>query len=145
MDATAAYAISASGLRAQRLRMDVIAANLANAQSTRTPEGGPYRRRDVVLEALPQGGTFDDMLAASGASGPGVRVARIVEDQQPPQLVFDPGHPDADAKGYVAMPNVNVVTEMVEMMSATRAYEANVAALNATKRLLEAALEIGRA
>ncbi len=142
MDATAAYAISASGLRAQRLRMDVIAANLANAQSTRTPEGGPYRRRDVVLEAVPQGGSFDDALSASS---PGVRVARIAEDENPPQLVFDPGHPDADASGYVAMPNVNVVTEMVDMMSATRAYEANVAALNATKRLLEAALEIGKA
>ncbi|HEY2388671.1 MAG TPA: flagellar basal body rod protein FlgC [Candidatus Binatia bacterium] len=141
MDATAAYAISASGLRAQRLRMDVIAANLANAQSTRTPTGGPYRRHEVVFEAAPGGGTFDDAL---NASNPGVRVARIVEDQNPPQLVFQPGHPDADARGYVAMPNVNVVTEMVDMMSATRAYEANVAALNATKRLLEAALEIGR-
>lgn len=141
MDATAAYAISASGLRAQRLRMDVIAANLANAQSTRTPEGGPYRRHEVVLEALPTSGTFEDAL---NSSNPGVRVARIVADDHPPQLVFDPGHPDADAKGYVAMPNVNVVTEMVDMMAATRAYEANVAALNATKRLLEAALEIGR-
>jgi len=141
MDATAAYAISASGLRAQRLRMDVIAANLANAQSTRTPSGGPYRRHEVVFEASPAGGTFDDAL---NASSPGVRVSRIVEDQNPPQLVFQPGHPDADARGYVAMPNVNVVTEMVDMMSATRAYEANVAALNATKRLLEAALEIGR-
>jgi flagellar basal-body rod protein FlgC len=141
MDATAAYAISASGLRAQRLRMDVIAANLANAQSTRTPEGGPYRRHEVVLEAQPTSGTFEDAL---NSSNPGVRVARIVADDRPPQLVFDPGHPDADAKGYVAMPNVNVVTEMVDMMAATRAYEANVAALNATKRLLEAALEIGR-
>ena len=141
MDATAAYAISASGLRAQRLRMDVIAANLANAQSTRTPEGGPYRRHEVVLEAQPTSGTFEDAL---NSSNPGVRVARIVADDRPPQLVFDPGHPDADAKGYVAMPNVNVVTAMVDMMAATRAYEANVAALNATKRLLEAALEIGR-
>jgi len=141
MDATAAYAISASGLRAQRLRMDVIAANLANAQSTRTPEGGPYRRHEVVFEAVPQTGTFEDALSQAS---PGVRVSRIVEDEHPPQLVFDPGHPDADAKGYVAMPNVNVVTEMVDMMSATRAYEANVAALNATKRLFEAALEIGR-
>jgi len=141
MDATAAYAISASGLRAQRLRMDVIAANLANAQSTRSPDGGPYRRHEVVLEAQPTSGTFEDAL---NSSNPGVRVARIVADDRPPQLVFDPGHPDADAKGYVAMPNVNVVTEMVDMMAATRAYEANVAALNATKRLLEAALEIGR-
>ncbi len=144
MDTATVYAISASALRAQRLRMDVIAANLANAQSTRTPAGGPYHRRDVVLEALPQSGSFEDILAGGTASA-GVRVSRIVEDRHPPQLVFDPGHPDADAKGYVAMPNVNVITEMVDMMSATRAYEANVAALNATKRLLEAALEIGRA
>ena len=145
MDPTAAFAVSASGLRAQRLRMDVIAANLANAQSTRTPEGGPYRRRDVVLAAAPEGGTFDEMLGAAGGAGGGVEVSRIVEDDAPPQLVFDPGHPDADANGYVAMPNVNVITEMVDMMAATRAYEANVAAMNATKRVLEAALEIGRA
>lgn len=137
--------ISGSALTAQRLRMDVIAANLANAQSTRTPAGGPYRRRDVVLEAGPQGESFDDMLAAGAAPSSAVKVSRIVEDQRPPQLVFDPGHPDADENGYVAMPNVNVVTEMVDMMAATRAYEANVAALNATKRVLEAALEIGRA
>ena len=144
MDASTAFAISASGLRAQRLRMDVIAANLANAQSTRTPGGGPYRRRDVVLESTPQSDSFDDLLAG-GTPNAAVRVTRIVEDQRPPQLVFDPGHPDADQNGYVAMPNVNVVTEMVDMMAATRAYEANVAAVNATKRVLEAALEIGRA
>ena len=144
MDTATAFAISASGLRAQRLRMDVIAANLANAQSTRTPEGGPYRRRDVVLEAVPQSESFDDMLAAGGAPTTAVKVSRIVEDTRPPQVVYDPGHPDADADGYVALPNVNVVTEMVDMMAATRAYEANIAALNATKRILEAALEIGR-
>ncbi len=145
MDSSTAFAISASGLRAQRLRMDVIAANLANAQSTRTPAGGPYRRRDVVLEATPRRESFEDLLASGGVPGAAVRVARVVEDRRPPQLVFDPGHPDADAKGYVPMPNVNVVTEMVDMMAAARAYEANVAALNATKRVLEAALEIGRA
>jgi flagellar basal-body rod protein FlgC len=144
MDTATAFAISASGLRAQRLRMDVIAANLANAQSTRTPEGGPYRRRDVVLEAVSQGESFDDMLAAGGGSTTAVKVSRVVEDLRPPQVVYDPGHPDADADGYVSLPNVNVVTEMVDMMAATRAYEANVAALNATKRVLEAALEIGR-
>jgi flagellar basal-body rod protein FlgC len=145
MDTATAFAISASALRAQRLRMDVIAANLANAQSTRTPEGGPYRRRDVVLEALPQGESFDDMLGPGAAPSAAVKVTRVVEDRRPPQLVFDPGHPDANAQGYVAMPNVNVVTEMVDLMAATRAYEANVAALNATKRVLEAALDIGRA
>lgn len=145
MDTATVFAISASGLRAQRLRMDVIAANLANAQSTRTPEGGPYRRRDVVLEAVPQGESFDDMLGSGAAPSAAVKVTRVVEDQRPPQLIFDPGHPDANAQGYVAMPNVNVVTEMVDLMAATRAYEANVAALNATKRVLEAALDIGRA
>lgn len=142
MDSTTAFAISASGLRAQRLRMDVIAANLANAQSTRTPEGGPYRRRDVVLESIPQGERFDDFLGGA-APGAAVKVARVVADSRPPQVVFDPGHPDADGKGYVALPNVNVVAEMVDLMAATRAYEANVAAVNATKRVLEAALAIG--
>jgi flagellar basal-body rod protein FlgC len=142
MDSATAFAISASGLRAQRLRMDVIAANLANAQSTRTPEGGPYRRRDVVLESIPQGERFDDFLAGA-EPGAAVKVSRVVADPRPPQVVFDPGHPDADAHGYVALPNVNVVAEMVDLMAATRAYEANVAAVNATKRVLEAALAIG--
>ena len=141
MDATASLAISTSALQAQRLRMDVIAANLANAQSTRTPEGGPYKRHDVVLEATP-GGRFEDILGAE--TGGAVKVARIVEDQKPPRVVFDPGHPDADTRGYVAYPNVNPITEMVDLMSATRAYEANVAAVQATKRVLEAALSIGR-
>ncbi len=141
MDVAAALAISSSALQAQRLRMDVIAANLANAQSTRTPEGGPYKRRDVVLEAMP-GGRFEDVLGAE--AGGAVRVSRVVEDEKPPRVVFDPGHPDADAKGYVAYPNVNPITEMVDLMAATRAYEANVAAVNATKRVLEAALSIGR-
>lgn len=141
MDVAASLAISSSALQAQRLRMDVIAANLANAQSTRTPEGGPYKRRDVVLEAT-AGGSFEDVLGA--APGSAVRVARVVEDEAPPRVVFDPGHPDADAKGYVAYPNVNPITEMVDLMAATRAYEANVAAVNATKRVLEAALSIGR-
>jgi flagellar basal-body rod protein FlgC len=141
MDVAAALAISSSALQAQRLRMDVIAANLANAQSTRTPEGGPYKRRDVVLEAMP-GGRFEDVLGAD--AGGAVRVSRIVEDEKPPRVVFDPGHPDADAKGYVAYPNVNPITEMVDLMAATRAYEANIAAVNATKRVLEAALAIGK-
>jgi flagellar basal-body rod protein FlgC len=141
MDVAATLAISSSALQAQRLRMDVIAANLANAQSTRSPEGGPYKRRDVVLEATP-GSSFDDILGAK--AGGAVRVARVVADEKPPRVVFDPGHPDADARGYVSYPNVNPITEMVDLMAATRAYEANVAAVNATKRVLEAALSIGR-
>lgn len=142
MDAATTFAISASGLRAQRLRMDVIAANLANAQSTQSPDGGPYRRRDVLLESNP-GSPFGDVLGAARAEA--VRVARVVADNRPPRMQHAPGHPDADANGFVAMPNVNVVSEMVDMMAATRAYEANVTAINATKRVLQAALEIGRA
>lgn len=143
MDVSATLAISSSALQAQRLRMDVIAANLANAESTRTPEGGPYKRRDVVLESMPSIDSFEDVLGAT--AGGAVRVSRVVEDEKPPRVVFDPGHPDADAKGYVSYPNVNPITEMVDLMAATRAYEANVAAVNATKRVLEAALSIGRA
>jgi len=141
MDVAASLAISSSALEAQRLRMDVIAANLANAQSTRTPEGGPYKRRDVVLEATP-GERFGDILGAT--PGGAVHVARVTTDDQPPRVVFDPGHPDADSHGYVSYPNVNPITEMVDLMAATRAYEANVAAVNATKRVLEAALSIGK-
>jgi flagellar basal-body rod protein FlgC len=144
MDAGNAFSVSASALRAQRTRMDVIAANLANAQSTRTAQGGPYRRRDVVLESASEPDSFDDMLGSTGAAS-GVRVARVIEDSRPPQMTFDPGHPDANGQGYVAMPNVNVMTEMVDMMAAARAYEANVTAINSTKRILEAALEIGKA
>lgn len=144
MNISGAFAVSASGLSAHRLRMDVISANLANAQSTSTPEGGPYQRQDVVLQATPQVG-FDDLLASEADHGSAVKVARIVKDQAPFRRSYDPGHPDAGDDGYVALPNVNVVTEMVDLMSATRAYEANVAAISATKRVLQAALEIGQA
>jgi flagellar basal-body rod protein FlgC len=144
MDATSTLAISSSALHAQRLRMDIIAANLANAQSTRTADGtGPYKRREAVLEAMPGGDGFAAMLG--DAEGTAVRLARVVEDPAPPRIVFDPGHPDADGAGFVAYPNVNPLTEMVDLMAATRAYEANVAAVNATKRVLQAALDIGRA
>src|SRR3954462_9030663 len=121
--------ISASALSAERLRMDVTAENLANAQSTRTANGGPYRRKEVVLESTGDGG-FAGALASARASGAGggssagaanggVRVAGIVEDQTPNRLVYDPGNPDANAQGYVSMPNVNPVTEMVDLISAS--------------------------
>lgn len=133
------FDISASGLTAQRLRMDTIANNLANVNTTRTANGGPYRRQMVV---------FEERLAASMQSGrrlgAGVRVSRIVEDDDPPRLEYNPAHPDADEQGYVRLPNVNVVTEMVDMISASRAYEANVTALNAAKSMALKALEIGR-
>lgn len=126
----AAIDISASGLTAQRLRLNLIAKNIANAETTRTTEGGPYKREMAVFEAASENG--------------GVQVKQVVQDQTPPKLVYEPGNPDADAQGYVRMPNVNVVEEMVDMVSATRAYEANVTALNATKTMEQKALEIGK-
>jgi flagellar basal-body rod protein FlgC len=141
--------ISASALSAERLRMDVTAENLANAQSTRTANGGPYRRKEVVTEATGDGG-FAGALAsarASGANGApagGVRVSGIVEDQTPNRLVYDPSHPDANAQGYVSMPNVNPVTEMVDLISASRSYEANVTAMQTSKQMFTKTLDLLR-
>lgn len=135
--------ISASGLTAERLRLDVIADNLANINTTRTAQGGPYRRKVAVLEERTEG--FNDLLAIRNpALRGGVRVAAIAEDPTPPNRVYNPGHPDADPDGYVLMPNVNLVTEMVDMITATRAYEANVTAMNAAKQMALRTLEIGR-
>jgi len=144
MDVNGSLAISATALRAERLRLDVIASNLANATTTETAEGGPYRRRNVIFAATTLDSEFGDTLASLSAEDGrrGVRVSGVVEDQSPPRLVFDPGHPDANAEGYVAYPNVNPVTELVDLMSATRAYEANVQAVTATRRMAESALAI---
>lgn len=123
--------------------MDTIANNLANVNTTRTANGGPYRRQMLVYAERSQVGS---VLRAPPLkwNGNGVRVLGIVEDDSPPRLVYDPGHPDADEQGYVGMPNVNVVTEMVDMIGASRAYEANLAAMNAAKSMALKALEIGR-
>jgi len=129
--------VAASGLGAQRLRMEAVASNLANAGTTRTPEGGPYRRRDVVFESTPM-----DFRSALGAASRGVRVAGVVEDASEPQLRYEPGHPDADPQGYVTYPNVDSVVEMVNLLSAARSYEANVTVMEATKNLMLRALEI---
>jgi flagellar basal-body rod protein FlgC len=141
--------ISATALSAERLRMDVTAENLANAQSTRNAAGtGPYRRKEVVLESTDGG--FAGALAAARGSGSGsssaggVRVAGIVEDQTPSRLVYDPGHPDANAQGYVAMPNVNPVTEMVDLIGASRSYEANVTAMQTAKQMFTKTLDLLR-
>jgi flagellar basal-body rod protein FlgC len=138
-------AISASALRAERLRLDTIASNLANANTTRTAEGGPYKRRNVVFVSEPLESDFAATIESLSEQGTreGVRVAEVIEDRTQPRLVFEPGHPDANPEGYVAYPNVNPVAEMVDLMAATRAYEANVQAVNATKRMAEAALSIG--
>lgn len=132
--------VSASGLTAERLRMDLIASNLANAETTRTPEGGPYRRLMAVLVPEP----VQPGKSPFSRRGGGVRVQAVIQDTSPPRLVYQPDHPDANAEGYVAYPNVNPVTEMVDLITATRAYEANVAAFNAAKGMALKALEIGR-
>lgn len=137
--------ISSAALGAQRVRMNVLSSNLANAQTTRTAEGGPYRRKDVIFSATPIGGPFEDFLddtMNSQLSEP--RVVGIHQDTKDPRNVFDPTHPDADKNGNVKMPNVQVMTEMVNMIAATRAYEANATALNEAKNMAIKSLEIGR-
>lgn len=138
-------AISSSGLSANRLRMNTLSANLANANTTRTEEGGPYRRRDVVFSASPVGSAFEDFLnGTNGAQLSKVQVLDIHQDTKEPRMVFDPTHADANADGYVAMPNIQVMTEMVNMLAATRAYEANATAVNEAKQMAIKSLEIGR-
>jgi len=130
-----AFAISGSGMTAERLRMDVIASNLANADSTQGANGQPYRRRMVVLQAGSP--SFDQVLS-------GVKVAGIVEDQSPLRRVYDPSHPDADAQGYVTLPNMNPVTEIVDLITSSRGYEANVTAMNAAKQMFSKTFDILR-
>lgn len=136
--------VAGSGLAAERLRMDVTAGNLANAQTTQGANGQPYRRREVVLQEA-SGQSFDSILASASASPVnGVQVAGIVEDPSDPRRVYDPGHPDADAQGYVSLPNVNPVTEMVDLISASRSFEANVTAMQTAKQLFSKTLELLR-
>jgi len=137
--------ISASGLTAQRLRMDVTSANLANAQTTRTPEGGAYRRQDVILREASGSDTFAGSLA--GAMGPdsapaGVEVAAIVDDTTPTRKVYEPTNPEADGQGYVEMPNVNPVSEMTDLIDASRSYQANVTAMQTTKTVFAKTIEL---
>ncbi|EFM13052.1 flagellar basal-body rod protein FlgC [Paenibacillus curdlanolyticus YK9] len=140
---------NASALTAQRLRMDVISSNIANAETTRAGYVNgkfvPYTRKMVVME--PANKSFSDVLSGQmngTAANPGVKVTKIVEDKTPPKLVYNPSHPDADEFGYVSMPNVDIAKEMIDMISASRSYEANITALNATKGMFAKALEIGR-
>jgi flagellar basal-body rod protein FlgC len=133
--------ISASGLAAERLRMEVVANNIANANSTHGPNGGPFRRQDVVFEAV-----FDDHLRGGHGNTNlhGVRVAGVVDDQSPLNRVYDPGHPDADKDGYVQLPNVQLPVEMINLVSASRAYEANLRVMQLFKQMSEQALSLGR-
>ena len=137
--------ISASGLTSQRLRMNVISSNLANSNTTRTQEGGPYKRKDVVFASQPIRKSFQNIMASQiNGRLSEVKVVEIIEDTRPPLMKYDPQHPDANEKGYIALPNIKLIEEMVNMMSATRSYEANVTAVNATKKMAQKALEIGR-
>ena len=128
-----AFEISATGLRAQRVRMDILANNIANANTTRTEEGGPFRRQLIVL--------LGRNISRDFRSG-GVEIAGVEDDPSPFKMIYDPGHPDADARGYVSMPNIQIPIEMVDMIAASRAYEANVAAISAAKAMANRALDI---
>lgn len=142
MDVFNALKISSSALKAQTIRLNTIASNIANIDTTRTPEGGPYQKKEVVFQS---NGSFADNLEQSlKGSVQGVDVAAIRSNPAPPRIIYDPSHPDADGEGYVAKPNVNLVEEITDMTSATRAYEANVTVVKSVKRMALKALEIGR-
>lgn len=145
MSAFNALNVSVSGMTAQRTRTDIIAQNIANVNTTRDEYGNVYRRKTVVF-AEKNMTTFQDALSmATGTTGTGVKITQIVEDNDTAmRMVYDPSHPDADEKGYVTYPNVNVVTEMTNLIDASRSYEANVTAFNATKGMAQRALEIGK-
>lgn len=136
------FDINASALTAERLRMDLISNNIANANTTRTAAGGPYQREVPVFAEV-----LDQTLDADGqpvSRGAGVRVAAIAKENKPPRLVYDPSHPDADAQGYVAYPDINPVIEMVNLITASRAYEANVTAFNSAKDVFRTALDLAK-
>jgi flagellar basal-body rod protein FlgC len=134
--------VSASGMAAQRTRAEMLVENMANSETTRTPEGGPYRRKDVVftsdVEASPFSAVFQNELSQ------GVRVADVTTDDRPPELRYIPGHPDADANGYVAFPHMNPAEEMVDLLSATRSYQGNIAAMGAVKDMINRSIDLMR-
>jgi len=145
-DFLSGFRIGSSGMAAQRARMNTISSNIANINTTQTPEGGPYRRKDVVFEAVQDGKTFGDMV---GVNDPKkdfnqVQVSDVVYDKKGPLMKYEPGHPDANPDGYVAYPNINLMEEMTNMIQANRSYEANVQAIQTTKDMALSALEIGR-
>jgi len=137
--------INGSGLKAQMLRMEVHSSNIANINSTRTPEGGPYRRKEVVFEAKPVSENFSEILKdASKDVETGVEVTKVVEDPSPFRKKYDPTHPDAGPDGYVLFPNVDVVSEIVDLQEASRSYEANISSILVLKNMIAKAFEIGR-
>lgn len=145
MDYLTGLRVSSSGMSAQRKRMDTISSNIANINTTRTPEGGPYRRKDVVFESMPEAKNFGEILTRTeDRNTERVQVTDIVVDTKEPLLKYEPNHPDANSEGYVAYPNINLMEEMTNMIQATRAYEANISAMKASSDMAMSALEIGR-
>ena len=145
MDFMTGLRVSSSGMTAQRRRMNTISSNIANINTTRTPEGGPYRRKQVQLEAMPDAKSFAEMMLTNPEKKVNrVQVTDVVSDRSAPILKYEPDHPEANEDGYVAYPNINMMVEMSDMIQAKNAYDANVSALNATKEMALKALEIGR-
>ena len=145
MDLLTSLKISSSGLAANKKRMAAISSNIANSQTTRTAEGGPYRRKEVAFGSEPARENFSEILEGEvDALAQKVHATEVISTDQPPKMVYDPNHPDANEKGYVAYPNINVMEEMANMIQASRSYEANISALNTTKSMALKALEIGR-
>lgn len=143
MDIFTTFKISGSALKANRIRLNTISSNLANVETTSTPEGGPYKKKSVYFQSKAM--SFQEHLDSNlRNSVQGVEVTKILEDKDPPQKIYNPSHPDADEDGYVEMPNVSVLKEMVDMMSATRSYQANVTTIKSAKRMALKALEIAR-
>ena len=143
MDLFNTIKISSTALKAQQVRLNTVSSNLANVETTQTPEGGPYKRKSVVFKS--DGSLFSENLdhEMQGAVQ-GVQISRIMADNSAPRIIYNPGHPDANEEGYVSMPNINALEEMADMVSATRAYEANINTIQAAKRMALKALEIGR-
>jgi flagellar basal-body rod protein FlgC len=144
MDILRSMDVIGSALTAERTRMNAIASNVAHANTTKGVDGGPYRRKDVVLESVPLQTEFGEVLDEAAITHQEVRVAEVREDPNPPRLVYKPEHPEANADGYVAMPNVNPVEEMANMISADRAFQANVNLFQTTKQMALKALELGK-
>lgn len=145
-DFMSGFRVSSSGMTAQRMRMNTISSNIANINTTRTPEGGPYRRKDVVFESMPDARNFGEILGAGSpkANVQRVQVTDVLSDTKAPLMKYEPEHPDANEDGYVAYPNINLMEEMTNMIQATRAYEANVSTLQSAKDMALSSLEIGR-
>ena len=145
MDLLTSLKISSSGLSAQRKRMEAISSNIANAQTTRTPEGGPYRKKEVVFGSEPARDSFAEILEGElDEKAQTVHATEVINSNKPPILKYEPNHPDANKEGYVAYPDINVMVEMADMIEAKRSYEANITAINTTKAMASKTLEIGR-